>query len=113
MAETPAEDLMSWLQREEEVIGVAGMERASTDIEEAEDMLYEELGYPPSDAQLSAFMETAKTRYEAFPEIGITSYRFERDWGYQTVYRDVATGRFTSYSDVQERIAKYWEEEEK
>jgi len=110
MPKEAAERYMEWLEREEERLGISAVGRATVDIEEAKRMLYEELGYEPTEGQLSTFMEFGKARYEIMPEVGVTSYRFERPYGYQIVYRDVFTGRFMSYPAVSERIRGYWKE---
>lgn len=108
MPKEAAERYMEWLEREEERLGVARTQRGTTDIEEAKAMLFEELGYEPTEAQVSTFMNIGKARYEIMPEVEVTSYRFERPWGYQMVYRDVPTGRFIAYREVSERIKGYW-----
>ena len=110
MADTPPEDLMEWLMREEERLGIAKTQRATLEIEEAKEMLFEELGYEPTEAQVDSFMETGKTRYEIMPEVGVTSRRYERVWGYQMVYTDVPTGKFLSYAEVSKRIKAAWVE---
>lgn len=110
MPKEAAERYMEWLEREEERLGMGATVRASEDVEVARDLLYEELGYDPSEAQVSSFMEMGKARYEVMPEVGITSARFERPWGYQTVYRDIATGKFMAFRGVSERIKGYWTE---
>ncbi|GAI86688.1 unnamed protein product [marine sediment metagenome] len=110
MPKEPAERYMEWLEREEERLGIAATQRASMDIEEAREMLYEELGYDPTESQLSTFMELGKARYEIMPEIGITAYRFERPYGYQMVYQDVKTTLFISYAETTERIKMGWGE---
>lgn len=101
---------MEWLEREEERLGIVTTQRATTDIEEAKKMLYGELGYEPSETQVSTFMEMGKARYEIMPEVGVTSLRFERPWGYQTTYRDVTTGKFISYAETTARIKTGWAE---
>jgi len=108
MPKEPAERYMEWLEREEERLGIGATARATEDVEAAKRLLYEELGFDPSEAQVSAFMDIGKARYEIMPEVNITSARLERPWGFQTSYRDVRTGRFTSFTEVSERIRNYW-----
>lgn len=110
MPKEPAERYVEWLQREEELWGIDKMQRVTTDIEEARAFLYGELGYEAKESQLSGFMEFGKARYEIMPEVGITTTRFLRPYGYQQTYRDVATGRFTSYKEASRRITEYWKE---
>ena len=108
MPKEAGEKYMEWLEREEESLGIGAVQRGTMDIEELRAMLYDELGYAPTDAQLDAFMGTATTRYEVMPEVRVTSLRVERPWGYQMMYRDVATGRFMSYADLSSRVTEYW-----
>lgn len=110
MPKTPEERYMEWLQREEELWGIDEMQRATTDIERLRELLYEELGYEPTASQLSSFMEFGKARYEIMPEVGATTTRFLRPYGYQQVYRDIPTGRFISYKEASRRISEYWAE---
>jgi hypothetical protein len=70
------------------------------DITTARALLYDELGYDITDAQFDALRGAAALRYEELPSIGITYLRVEQSWGYQDLYRDIATGRFASREDV-------------
>jgi len=108
MPKEPAERYMEWLEREEERLGIAATQRGTMDITEAKAMLADELGYEPTEGQLDTFMMTGKARYEVMPEVGVTSRMFERPWGRQMTYRDVATGKFISYAETSERIGGYW-----
>uniref|UniRef100_A0A6H2A3K7 Uncharacterized protein n=1 Tax=viral metagenome TaxID=1070528 RepID=A0A6H2A3K7_9ZZZZ len=108
MPKEPEERYMEWLQREEELWGIVKMQRATTDEEELRELLYSELGYEPTESQVSSFMQFGKARYEIMPEVGVTSARFDRPYGYQQTYRDVATGRFISYTETSRRIGEYW-----
>lgn len=108
MPKAPEERYMEWLIRVEEEFGLAATQRGTLEIEEARRLLYEELGFEPTESQVSSFMMFGKARYEIMPEIGIMSYRFERPWGYQMVYRDIPTGRFISYPEVTERLRIGW-----
>lgn len=108
MPKTPEERYMEWLQREEELYGVDAMQRATTDMEEMKKLLRQELGYEPSETQVSAMTSVGRTRYEALPEVKVTTARFERPWGYQQTYRDVTTGRFISYAETSRRVTEFW-----
>ncbi len=88
------------LEREEEAVGFDWCVRASEDIEEARRLLYSELGYEPTDAQVSTFMEAGVRRYEQLPALGVRHSMVEMWWGKQSTYRDIVTGRYVASSDV-------------
>lgn len=105
MAGTPPEDLLEWLLREEEVLGIGAVERGLVDIDSARRLLYEELGYEPTDAQLAAFAEGGALKYERLPEIGVRFEMVEYTYGFRPWYRDIATGQRVSKADVSAAIA--------
>lgn len=100
MAGTPEEDLLGWLEREEERLGFTSIDDALSDIQKARDLFYDELGYDITDEQFRALGNALTTRYEELPAIGVTYARIEQPWGYQPVYRDIVTGRFVAGVDV-------------
>lgn len=100
MAGTPEEDLLAWLEREEERLGFTSVDTGLEDISKARDLFYDELGYDVTDDQFKGLQDALTTRYEEFPAIGVSYSRIEQAWGYQPVYRDAVTGRFTSGGDV-------------
>ena len=100
MAGTPEEDLLAWLDREEERLGLTGIETALSDIGKARQMFYDELGYDITDNQFLGLTSALQTRYEDLPAIGVTYHRYEHAWGFQPVYRDITTGRFLSSEDI-------------
>lgn len=100
MAGTPEEDLLAWLEREEERLGFTSVDDALADISKARDLFYDELGYDITDDQFRGLQDALTTRYEELPAVGVSYGRVEQMWGYQPVYRDVATGRFVSGADV-------------
>tara|TARA_Y100000310_G_scaffold154415_1_gene153974 strand:+ start:4483 stop:4806 length:324 start_codon:yes stop_codon:yes gene_type:complete len=102
MAGTPEEDLLGWLEREEERLGFADIEDALGDIAKARDLFYDELGYDITDDQFQGLKDALVTRYEDFPTAGVKTTRDEHSWGYQTTYR--IKGRFASFTQVQEAI---------
>lgn len=104
MAGTPPEDLLEWLLREEENLGVDVVERATLDMEAARELLYRELGYEIKDEHARAFMEAGRLKYEKLPEVSISFECLPQPWGYQSVYRDIATGRFIKREDVSAAI---------
>ena len=106
MAGTPEEDLLGWLEREEERLGFTGVEGALGDIEKARDLFYDELGYDITDEQFKGLSDALVTRYEELPSIGVIYGRAEQPWGYQPYYRDVITGRFVSGGDVRSALDK-------
>lgn len=91
---------MEWLQREEEVVGFDATVRASVDMEEARRLLFGELGFEPTEAQLGAFQQAGIARYEMLPQLGVTHAMEEHWWGYQSTYRDIVTGRYVKPEDV-------------
>lgn len=100
MAGTPEEDLLGWLEREEERLGFSTMQDALGDVERARALLYDELGYDITEAQFDALRGASTLRYEELPSISVTYSRIEYPWGYQDIYRDIVTGRFLSGEDV-------------
>lgn len=100
MAGTPEEDLLAWLDREEETVGLSSLEDAMGDIETARSLLYDELGYDITEAQFAGLRDALTTRYEELPSIGVSYQRVEQTWGMQSIYRDIVTGRFVSGEDV-------------
>ena len=100
MAGTPEEDLMAWLEREEERLGFTSVDDGLSDISKARDLFYDELGYDITDDQFKGLGNALNTRYTELPAIGVNYSRIEQSWGYQPVYRDLITGRFVSGADV-------------
>lgn len=100
MAGTPEEDLLGWLEREEESLGFSDIQDALGDIEKARLLLYDELGYDITESQFEALQRASMLRYEELPSIGVSYGRIEQAWGYQSTYRDITTGRFVSAEDV-------------
>jgi len=96
MAGTPEEDLLAWLEREEERLGFTSVDDALADITKARDLFYDELGYDVTDNQFRGLQDALYTRYDELPAIGVNYSRIEQSWGYQPVYRDIVTGRFVS-----------------
>lgn len=105
MAGTPPEDLLEWLLREEETLGIDAVERGLIDIEAARALLYEELGYDPTESQLAGFQEAGQLKYERLPAVGVGFERVAFPWGYQPRYRDIVTGRYIGKADVSALIA--------
>lgn len=105
MAGTPEEDLLGWLEREEERLGFTSIDEALGDIVKARALFYEELGYDVTDDQFAGLKDALTTRYEEFPAISVSYSRIEQPWGYQSVYRDVITGRFLSGAVIREALA--------
>jgi len=105
MAGTPEEDLLGWLEREEERLGFSTMQDGLTDIELARQLLYDELGYDLTEAQFESLTHASMLRYEELPSIGVSYGRAEQPWGWQDIYRDVVTGRFVSAEDVYSLLA--------
>jgi len=105
MAGTSEEDLLAWLEREEERLGFTTVEEGLTDIEKARDLFYEELGYDITEEQFGALRQAEYLRYEELPGIGVGFERIEYPWGYREAYRDVVTGRFVSKVDVFDLLA--------
>ena len=105
MAGTPEEDLLAWLEREEESLGFASVESGLQDIDRARDLFFDELGYNLTDDQFAGLQAASYLRYEELPTIGISYGRIEQKWGYQATYRDVITGRFATKGDVYSLLA--------
>lgn len=108
MAETPPEDLLEWLLREEEILGAEAVGRAAVDIEEARKLLKAELHDDPTDAQLTGFQQAGLLAYEKMPQVGI---HYERVWHpkglyHEAAHRDIMTGRFVKAEDVWSALAK-------
>ena len=104
MAGTPEEDLLGWLEREEERLGFTSIDDGLTDIAKARALFYDELGYDVTDDQFKGLKDALTMRYEEFPSISISYSRVEQAWGYQPVYRDSVTGRFVSGADVRSAL---------
>ena len=106
MAGTPEEDLLAWLEREEENLGFTTLQNALGDFESAHDLFIEMLGYDLQESQFQALNDAVKVRYVDFPLAGIQTTKDEHMWGFQTSYR--IKGRFASFDQVQEavRLAK-------
>jgi len=100
MAGTPEEDLLGWLEREEESLGFGGVQDALSDVERARALFYDELGYDLTDSQFQALRSASDLRYEELPSVGVSYSRVEHSWGYQDTYRDVISGQFISRDDV-------------
>jgi len=96
MAGTPPEDLLQWLEREEQILGFTAVDDALYDLAEAQKLFYDELGYDLTEAQFSALGEASALRYEYFPEAGVSYTRtFREDYqGWQDLYRYAPTGQF-------------------
>lgn len=99
------ERYLEWLDREEQVLGIGVTMRASTDIEDAKQLLWRELDYEPKDWQVQPFFEAMQVKYQILPRIDVGFERIEHAWGYQSTYRDLITGRFVSRRDVETTIA--------
>ena len=100
MAGTPEEDLLGWLEREEERLGFTNIDDALGDIKKAQSLFYEELGYNMTDDQFAGMKDASYLRYDELPSIGMSTSTFEREWGVQRTYRDITTGRFVKAEDV-------------
>jgi len=100
MAGTPEEDLLAWLEREEERLGFTAVDDALTDVGKARALFFEELGYDMTDAQFEAMQNASFLRYEELPSIGTSYERIEQKWGFQETFRDTITGRFVAKEDV-------------
>lgn len=107
MVETPPEDLLEWLTREEEEFGTARVEGAATDYARARDLLYESLGYEPSEEQVGGFMEVAMVKHEILLELGVSMIPIERPWGKTYSYYNYATHRFAKVTDVMEAVRRW------
>ena len=100
------EKYLEWLDREEDVLGLDDMMWASESEDNMFLLLKKELGYDPTDSQVSSLFNAAQQKFEVLPEVEVS---YERIWypehlGYQSTYRDTSTGRFISKVDVQARI---------
>ncbi len=100
MAGTPEEDLLGWLEREEERLGFANIDDALSDIEKARKLFFDELGYDITDAQFGGMKSAVELRYTELPNVGIEYSRIEFPWGYKPIYRDKVTGRFVSWDFI-------------
>lgn len=107
MAGTPEEDLLAWLDREEQRLGLTGIETALSDVSKARQMFYDELGYDITDGQFTGLRSALESRYEELPAIGIEYARYEHSWGFQPMYRDIVSGRFVSAGDVAASLSFY------
>lgn len=96
MAGTPEEDLLGWLEREEERLGFTTVQEGLTGIEEARAMLYEELGYDVTEEQFEALKVASTLRYEELPAVGVTYFLRETKAGWYAQYRYEPTGRYIS-----------------
>ncbi|GAH64923.1 unnamed protein product, partial [marine sediment metagenome] len=81
MAGTPEEDLLAWLEREEERLGFTSVDDALTDISKARDLFYDELGYDVTDDQFGGLQAALYTRYDELPAIGVSYMRIEQEDG--------------------------------
>lgn len=106
MAGTPPEDLLEWLTREEEKLGLTRMTRATVDIDEARELLHRELGYEPSESQVSGFMGAGEAKYEVLPTLGVEIHPVVEKWGTRYRYYDFATRKWARISDVMEAVRK-------
>lgn len=105
MAGTPEEDLLAWLEREEERLGFTSVEDGLSDIAKARDLFFDELGYDITDSQFVGLRDAQYLRYDELPAIGMSYGRIEQSWGFQETYRDVITGRFVAKVDVFDLLA--------
>jgi hypothetical protein len=105
MAGTPEEDLLGWLEREEESLGFSAVQDALGDIEAARSLLYDELGYDITEFQFEALKSASASRYEGLPSIGVEYKLIEHKWGYEASYRDLVTGRLLRAEDVFSALA--------
>lgn len=105
MAGTPEEDLLGWLEREEERLGFTTVEGGLADIDRARTLFYDELGYDVTEEQFGGLKAAQYLRYEELPTIGVSYGRIEQAWGYQETFRDVITGRFVGKADVFDLLA--------
>jgi len=101
MTGTPEEDLLGWLEREEEVIGFNEMQRGLTgDYEEARERFFGQITGDLTENQFDSLKAASRLRYEELPQIGVSFGRVEQAWGYQETFRDVITGRFVKAEDA-------------
>jgi len=100
MAGTPEDDLLAWLEREEELLGFDSVDRSLAEYESARSLFFDELGYDITEGQFEGLKQASVLRYEELPSIGITYERQEQSWGFQNTYRDKISGRFVNKEDV-------------
>jgi len=98
------EDLLKWLEREEEEWGVEAMIGRTATEDRIAEWLQEELGIRYSPDLVPRYYEIARAKYEYMPSVAISTAVYERPYGKQLVYRDIATGRFIGFETVQERF---------
>lgn len=108
MPKEPEERYLEWLTREEERVGLSATLRATEDIEYARVLLYDELGYEPTESQLSTFMGSGAVRFEQLPTLGVSYKMEEHWWGFQSTYRDVVTGRYVKVTDVYSALRTFF-----
>lgn len=101
---SPPEKAMAWLTREEEMFGVTGAIERTIDFEKCRSLLAEELAYEPTEEQVKWMYEGARYKYEALPEISISTSQVIYPWGAQTWFRDIPTGRRMSAGAVEKRL---------
>lgn len=106
MAETPPEDLLEWLTRIEERVGITKTTRATFDIEEAKELLRRELGYEPTESQLSSFMIAGEAKYEVLPSLKIEVHPVVAPWGIRYRYYDISKREWATIPKVMEAIRK-------
>jgi len=100
MAGTPEEDLLGWLEREEEHFGFSEFEDMMTDFEKARKMWYDEMGWDMTEEQFTSLHHAADLRYDELPSISINFSLREYKSGWVPQYRDVVSGRFVAGADV-------------
>lgn len=95
------EELLSWLLREEETVGITRITRATLDIEEARELLRSEL-YPfePTERQVSGFMQAGEWKYEFLPQLGIEIHPVKEAWGTRYRYYSTVTKEWVGIPDV-------------
>jgi len=96
MAGTPEEDLLAWLEREEEAVGFAAFEEAMTDFQKARVMYFEQVGLDMSEDQFAALTAVGYTRYVELPAAGVTFTLRETKAGWYAQYKYEPTGQFIS-----------------
>ena len=106
MAGTPEEDLLGWLEREEEILGFSDVDDALTDIGKARQLFYDELGYNMTEEQFEGLSGAFNTRYEELPDVGVQFELQITKWGTQPTFRDTVSGRFVSKEDTFSLIAE-------
>jgi len=110
MPVTPIDAWLEWLEHIEEELGLYGAVYGTIDPEACRKLLYEELGYEPSQAQIDLMFETGRTKYEGYPQIGVRSETVTYHRGtigqYKELwFRDIPTGRRISTVAVAIRLA--------